>query len=58
MDQVIPESFKISSPAVSPSMSVSAGVLKRPVMSLPLVGVVRLVESVRVSEERILKIVL
>ena len=49
MDQVEAERLQVSPPAVSPSVSVPAGVLQGPVMGLPLVRLVRLVEALGVS---------
>ena len=49
MDQVVAESLQVAPPAVSSGVSVPAGVLQRPVVSLPLVRLVRLVEALGVS---------
>ena len=49
MDQVVPEGLQVAPPAVSSSVSVPTGVLQGPVMGLPLIRLVRLVEALGVS---------
>ena len=49
MDHVVAEGLEVAPPAVGPGVGVPAGELQRPVVRLPLVWLVGLVEPVRVS---------
>ena len=52
MDQVVAKGLQVAPPAVSSGVGVPAGVLQGPVMGLPLVRLVRLVEALGVSAKQ------